>query len=136
MKLDFFRLSKTIGLYLLVIAAGGLVGWAVPHAKGWFTPDFRTGNYQSFYSESGPKVAIYGTSWCPACAAARETLTALGVPYSEFDIEKSEEAKQRYLSTGESAIPVIFIQDRMFVGVDKSLLKSTIVELKLGEKAI
>lgn len=130
------KVTKTVAIYALVIVAGAATGWSVTHAKSWFTPDFQTGNYQSFFAKQGPQVAIYGTSWCPACGKARETLNAMGVAYSDFDIETSDEAKQKYLGTGESAIPVIFIQNRMFVGVDKSALESTVMELGLRKKAL
>ena len=135
MTLRLGSLAKTAATYLMVIAAGCAFGWVVAHSKEWMTPDFHTGDYQSYYAAQGPKVALYGTSWCPACASARETLTSMGVSYSDFDIEKSEEAKSRYLETGEQSIPVIFIQDRMFVGANTVAISKTITEFGLAKKA-
>lgn len=123
------KLIKLVAFGVLFVIAGIAAGGAVMQTRLLFAPDYRTGDYRMLLAKQGPQVAIYGTSWCTACSKARETLDALGVEYSDFDIETSDEAKQKFMSTGESAVPLIIVQDRMFIGVDESALKSTISNL-------
>lgn len=43
-----------------------------------------------------PKVALFSTSWCPSCRAARAHLQARKVAFVELDVEKDAEAARQY----------------------------------------
>ncbi len=51
--------------------------------KGYFS--------QHFDANGSPKVVLYGTAWCPGCAALRKEFEAHGVNYVDIDVEKSGE---------------------------------------------
>jgi glutaredoxin len=60
------------------------------------------------------KTVMYGTTWCGYCKMAREYFRKENIPYTEYDIEKDEQAKSIYDSFEGKGVPVIFVgQERM-----------------------
>lgn len=51
--------------------------------KGYFS--------QHFDASGKPRIVLYGTSWCPGCAALRKEFEEHGVSYVDIDVEKSGE---------------------------------------------
>lgn len=73
----------------------------------------------STYEGLPPTVDMYTTSWCPACKRARTIFQALGVDYTNYDIEKSEEAARRRATKNiQCGVPVIDIDGQLFCGFD------------------
>jgi glutaredoxin len=66
------------------------------------------------------KVVMYATSWCPYCQQARNHFRQLGIPYTEYDIERDRTAKQRYQAFGGRGVPVIFVGKRRMNGFSVS----------------
>lgn len=66
------------------------------------------------------KVVMYATSWCPYCQQARNYFREQGISYTEYDIERDAEAKQRYQGFGGRGIPVIFVGKRRMNGFSVS----------------
>jgi len=56
-------------------------------------------------------VVMYATSWCGACAAAREFMAQQGVRYREIDIEKSDEGRREYQKLGAHGVPILVVND-------------------------
>lgn len=54
-------------------------------------------------------VVLYGTSWCSHCKNARAYLDSLGIEYTDYDIEASTIAKQKYLALKGKGVPLIFV---------------------------
>ena len=46
---------------------------------------------QHFDASGKPRVVLYGTSWCPTCAAMRKDFEEHGVDFVDIDVEKSGE---------------------------------------------
>src|SRR5690554_53931 len=67
-------------------------------------------------------VIMYATSWCPYCQKAREYFAANNIHYTEYDIEKDEQALQRYKSLGGRGIPFILIDELRISGFDEKRL--------------
>jgi len=65
------------------------------------------------------EVILYSTSWCGYCRQTRELLAQQGVPYTEFDIETSDEGRSRYESLGGKGVPVLDIRGTVIHGYDK-----------------
>ena len=53
-------------------------------------------------------VVMYATEWCGYCTQAREYFTANGIPYVEYDIEKSSKAKRNFDVLKGSGTPLIY----------------------------
>jgi len=56
---------------------------------------------------------MYTTSWCGDCRRSKKVFAALGVPYTEVDIEQHEEAAEivRRLNHGGQSVPTILFPD-------------------------
>ena len=68
------------------------------------------------YSRGHTEVILYATSWCRYCAKTRKYLDEHNVPFHEYDIEKSEEGKKKYMALRQSGIPVVLIDGEMVRG--------------------
>lgn len=75
-------------------------------------------------------VTIYTTPTCGYCKMAKEFFTANNIPYTEYnvgtDIEKRKEMIEK---SGQMGVPVIFVDENMTIGFDKSRL-SSLLEIK------
>jgi glutaredoxin len=70
-------------------------------------------------------VVLYTTEWCPYCAKARHFFRARDIPYTEYDIEKSVDAKRQYHHLGGRGVPLILVGDRVIHGYDpKGVLRA------------
>jgi glutaredoxin len=54
-------------------------------------------------------VVMYATAWCPYCAQARAYFKSNGIPYTEFDVEKSPTARAEFKKLGGRAVPLILV---------------------------
>jgi mycoredoxin len=59
------------------------------------------------------KIRVYGTSWCPDTARARQCLNRLRIAYSFCDIEKDKEgcALVEKINLGKRTVPTIIFPD-------------------------
>ena len=55
------------------------------------------------------EVVMYSTEWCGYCGRARDYFKKKGIPYKEYDIEKSKKAKMEHASLGSGGVPVFLI---------------------------
>lgn len=62
------------------------------------------------------EVILYATTWCGYCNATRELLAREGIPYTEYDIEKSAEGKQQYDSLRGRGVPLLVIDGEVIRG--------------------
>jgi glutaredoxin len=77
----------------------------------------------------GP-VVMFGTSWCPYCAKAREVFARNGVRFTELDLERdgAAEAFQRDVM-GLGGFPTIVIGNRVTQGFDEGQIVASLKEL-------
>lgn len=59
---------------------------------------------------------LFGTSWCPYCAQARQYFSDHGMTFRDLDIERDAEAKRQYDALGLSGIPVMVYEDMIWSG--------------------
>ena len=114
------RLQKLLPL-LLFIAAFIIV-------QNWARLSLLLNPVDSSALDAGD-VVIYATSWCPYCAKTRSFLQAADVSYTEFDIEKSEQAHQEYQRLGGRGVPVVKIGDKVIYGYDPDSMRTAIEQL-------
>ena len=65
-------------------------------------------------------VVLYATDWCGYCKMARKFLNDKNIQYKAFDIEKSDEGRQRYEELGGQGIPLLHINGNIVKGFNKS----------------
>lgn len=64
-------------------------------------------------SNSENEIKFYSTSWCGDCRRSRKVFQALGVSYSDIDIEEHPEAAEivRQVNHGAQSVPTIIFPD-------------------------
>lgn len=67
-------------------------------------------------------IKIYSSSTCSNCTAAKEYIKEKGYEYEEKNVSLDSEAKKELLSMGYMGVPVIFIDDEVVVGFNRSKL--------------
>lgn len=66
--------------------------------------------------QQNAKVTLYATDWCGYCKKTRRFLDSKGIPYTEFDIEKSKEGRAAYEALGGRGIPLIDVNGTLIRG--------------------
>ena len=67
-------------------------------------------------------IKIYSSSTCTNCTAAKEYIKEKGYDYEEKNVSLDAEAKKELLSMGYMGVPIIFIDDDVVVGFNRSKL--------------
>jgi glutaredoxin-like YruB-family protein len=69
-------------------------------------------------------VEIYTTSTCPYCRKVKEFLDENNVSYTNHDVGKDRKELEKMIEkTGQMAVPVILIDGKKIVGLDKKAIK-------------
>lgn len=68
------------------------------------------------------KIKIYSSSTCSNCTAAKEYIKEKGYDFEEKNVSKDKEAKKELLAMGYMGVPVIFVDDEVVVGFNRSKL--------------
>lgn len=70
------------------------------------------------------KVTIYSTPTCHFCNLAKDFFKAHNVQYTEYNVaEDMDKRKEMIDMTGQLGVPVIAIEDDVFVGFQEEALK-------------
>ena len=58
-------------------------------------------------------IKIYGTSWCPDCARAKQMFNKLKIPFDWIDIDKDKQAaaEVKKINGGFKSVPTIVFPD-------------------------
>lgn len=70
----------------------------------------------SIRKSTGKTVIMYSTSWCGYCKRAARHFKKNGIPYEDYDIEKSKKAAQEYKKLKGRGVPLILIGNRRMNG--------------------
>ncbi len=65
------------------------------------------------------KVVMYSASWCSACKQAKAYFNAQGIPYTEYDVEKSSKGKRDFKKLGGKGVPVILVGSKRINGFSR-----------------
>lgn len=70
-------------------------------------------------------VTIYSTPTCGYCKMAKDYFTENGVAYTEYNVSTDlEKRKEMIEKSGQMGVPVIYVDNDLTVGFDKSRLAS------------
>jgi len=64
-------------------------------------------------------VIMYSAEWCGVCRKAKHYFKEKNIAFTEYDIDKNKEAKQKYKLLNARGIPVIFIDEVRLNGFSK-----------------
>lgn len=63
-------------------------------------------------------VTLYTTEWCGVCKRAKAFMKENNVPFSEWDVEKSEYGAAKFRQMGGRGVPLITIGSQKMMGFD------------------
>ncbi len=63
-------------------------------------------------------VTIYTTEWCGVCKRAKAFLKQNGVPFREWDVEKTDYGSVKFKQLGGSGVPLITVGSEKMMGFD------------------
>lgn len=66
------------------------------------------------------KVVMYSTEWCGVCKKAKAYFNKNGIPFREYDVEKSQRGKREYKKLKAKGVPVILVGKRRMNGFSTS----------------
>lgn len=104
----FTGVLKKFALILLFVAV--YQNWG--KIEHFFNPDPVTASV----AQKQQHVVLYATDWCGYCKQTRRFLDSKGIPYKEFDIEKSVEGRKAYEALGGRGIPLIDVNGTIIRG--------------------
>ncbi|MBI2791785.1 MAG: glutaredoxin family protein [Gammaproteobacteria bacterium] len=61
------------------------------------------------YASAEKAVVVYGTSWCSYCKKTRQYFEEHHIEYTDYDIETSDIAKQKFQALKGKYVPLIII---------------------------
>jgi glutaredoxin len=72
--------------------------------------------------EGGSGVTLYTTEWCGVCKRAKAFLKQNNIPFSEWDVEKSDYGAGKFRQLGGKGVPLITVGAQKMLGFDASRL--------------
>lgn len=72
--------------------------------------------------EVAGEVTLYATRWCGYCAKTRAFLRRHDIPFTEIDVESSEEGMQALAGMQAYGVPVIVVGDTVIRGYQLAAL--------------
>jgi len=97
--------------------------------KSYVTPEVTT---NSSYIAADKKVVMYGTSWCGVCKKAKVYFKSNGIPFKEYDIEKSSKGRRDYRKIGGRGVPVILVGSIRLNGFNEKSFEAIYAEQRSG----
>lgn len=73
-------------------------------------------SYKTSSVDVGHKVVMYSASWCGVCKRAKRYFQKQGIPFAEYDVEKSSKGKSEYRKLGARGVPVILVGNKRMDG--------------------
>jgi glutaredoxin len=74
-------------------------------------------------AERQKPVVMYSTAWCGVCKRARQYFVANNIPFSEYDIEKSERGRKDYANLNGRGVPIIMVGKKRMNGFSSARFK-------------
>jgi glutaredoxin len=103
---------------LLVVGEQTLTGFYVPNMASLlgkaFGETYLTHNEKRYFkahfnTDGSPRIVLYGTDWCPHCAALRKKLKGNHVSFEDVDVEKSGDKNQLLQTMGIAGYPATWV---------------------------
>jgi len=66
------------------------------------------------------KVIMFSATYCPNCLNAKKFLSAQGIPFMEFDIEKSAAARNYFDKLGGRGTPFLLVNNHPIQGFNQA----------------
>ena len=70
--------------------------------------------------QQAKKVIMFSATYCPNCLNAKQFLSAQGIPFMEFDIEKSAAARNYFDKLGGRGTPFLLVNNHPIQGFNQA----------------
>lgn len=70
------------------------------------------------------RVVMYSAEWCGYCKMARNYFQSKKIPFTEYDIDKNTQAKQKYDKLGGKGVPLILVGKKKMSGFSQQRFDS------------
>lgn len=129
------NLVKKLLPFLLIPAFFALGLYAGPKLAGLYhevfpEPQYTTGDHSALYAKAGQPVVMYATTTCPYCAKTRKLFAEKGVRYTEYQIDKSQDANKDFLAKGGIGVPLLYIGDRRIDGYREAAILEAVAAVR------
>ena len=74
--------------------------------------------------ETNDAVIMYGAEWCGICKRAKKYMDSEGIPYKEYDVDKSSKGKRDYKKLNGKGVPIILVGDQRMNGFSPKRLRA------------
>jgi len=72
-------------------------------------------------------ITIYSTPTCPHCVHAKAFFKEKNLPFTDYNVaEDQEKAQEMIKRSGQMGVPVIFVDDKMFIGFDRNEIEEAL----------
>lgn len=78
------------------------------------------------------KVIMYSTTWCGVCKKAKAFFRRQRIPFTEYDVEKSQRGKREFKRLGGRGVPVILVGDKRINGFSEGRMRKMLREAGYG----
>ncbi len=69
-------------------------------------------------------VVIYSASWCGPCKSAKAWMASQNIPFTDYDVETSEQGKRDFQAMGARGVPTILVGEQRMTGFSASNLSA------------
>ncbi len=119
------QISTHKGLLLIAIVIAGIT--AVNLVRHW-SQSAASDGFAVQTADGQKAVAIFTTDSCTYCAAAKRFLADKNVPYTEFNLDHSEKARQVFGMLNGRGVPLILVGKQRLNGYDPGTLSKMLVK--------
>lgn len=120
------QISTRNGVLLIAVVVAGIA--LISLVRHWSPAQATSGGVAMQTADGQKLVALFTTDSCTYCAAAKRFLAEKQVPYTEFNLDHSDKARQVFGMLGGRGVPLIIVGEQRLVGFDPGMLARVLSE--------
>lgn len=127
------RIAKYIFLLALFLALGLGSGQAFRAGMDWWNsrPQVSSIDRSALAIPKEPALIMISLSTCPVCVRSKEWLHAEQIPYKEFVVDQSDDAKALAERLNVDSVPTFIVRDIRVTGFDPDSFKQLLETQKI-----
>lgn len=131
------RIVKYTFLLALFLALGLGSGQAFRAGMDWWNsrPQVSSIDRAALAIPKEPALIMISLSTCPVCVRSKEWLQAKNIPYTEFVVDKSDEAKALAERLKVDSVPTFIVRDQRITGFEPDSFKQLLESENLYQAA-
>jgi len=83
---------------------------------------------------AGDQVIFYSASWCGYCKQARAYMQSKNVPFTEYDVEKTEKGKADLKALNAPGVPVLLLGDQKLMGFQPAQFDAAYTKFQASDR--